>query len=424
MQTHIFPNGLKLIYEHKESNLTAIDVLCDFGSTNEPDGVKGAAHFIEHMCFKGTKNIPKPKDIFFQYDNMGAFFNAFTEKQFTCYRVKCQTPYFAHCLDILSDMMMNSTFGDFRLEENVVIEENIKNSDDPESILSESVDRICYKGSAYEFPVDTLAYHKSKFKFKTIRDLYKHYYQPSHFVVSITSKLTFKTIMTAIHHSHFIKKNECQHAAIHHQLTQFDKIQYIFTQHPIHTSHLAITFRTCSQYSKDKYTLNLLKSVLGGSLSSRLFMILREENGLTYNSHINTEYFESLGKFEIYAEFNNQKLIKNGAKKGVLPLIIGLLNGLKITPAELSLAKNYLRGNLIMEMEDIETSTIYNGSEFLFETEIVPFSKIFDTYYKNITIDQINGVIQLYFRPSNMIVGLVSSKIAAADIKKECERFR
>ena len=153
-------------------------------------------------------------------------------------------------------------------------------------------------------------------------------------------------------------------------------------------------------------------------------MILREENGLTYNSHINTEYFESLGKFEIYAEFNNQKLIKNGAKKRVLPLIIDLLKGLKITQAELSLAKNYLRGKLIIAMDDMETPNIYNGSEFLYETEIVPFSKIFDTYYKNITIDQINRVIQLYFRPSNMIVGLVSSQIAATAIKKECERFR
>jgi len=427
MQTHAFTNGLKLIYEFKESNLTAIDVLCDFGSIREPHNIKGAAHFIEHMCFKGTTHIPKPKYIFLQYDNMGAYFNALTEKQFTCYRVKCQNKYFNHCANILSDMMLNSEFGEFKTEENVVIEENIKNGDDPVFILNESVDRICYKGSAYELPIDTLAYHKSNFAFKSIFDLYKQHYQPSHFVVSVTSKLAFKSIITAINHTHFARTSSRTLSQIAlqplFQLVLQRDPQYIFTNHPIHTSHLTVAFRTCSQFSKDKYILNLLKVILGGAFSSRLFMILREENGLTYNSQVNTEYFKVAGKFEIYAECNNQKLIKNGAKKGVLPLIIDLLNNLNISQSELSLAKNVLRGKLVMAMEDIETPNIYNGSEFLYQDKIVPFSKIFEMHYKHITLGQIHQVIKLYFNPSSMIVGVVSSKIQATVIKKECERF-
>lgn len=92
--THSFQNGFKLVHEKINNNLSSsINVFCDVGSIYEPESLKGASHFIEHMCFKGTKKVPKAKDIYLTYDKIGAYLNAYTEKRYTCYTVKCDSDY-------------------------------------------------------------------------------------------------------------------------------------------------------------------------------------------------------------------------------------------------------------------------------------------------------------------------------------------
>ena len=98
--THTFENGFRVVWE-KSYNLiplTSIYVFCDVGSIHEPSDLKGAAHFIEHMCFKGTRKIPLAKDIFNKYDEIGAYFNATTENQYTEYHVRTQDQYTEHCI--------------------------------------------------------------------------------------------------------------------------------------------------------------------------------------------------------------------------------------------------------------------------------------------------------------------------------------
>jgi predicted Zn-dependent peptidase len=109
---YTFKNGLRLVYEKPISVLpvTSVQVFCDYGSIYENDDVRGAAHFIEHMCFKGTSKIPDAKDIFLNYNKIGAYFNAETDKRYTRYYVLCEDDYVKNSIYILSDMLMNSTF--------------------------------------------------------------------------------------------------------------------------------------------------------------------------------------------------------------------------------------------------------------------------------------------------------------------------
>ena len=92
IHTHVFPNGLKLIYEKSRSNIaiTDIQVFCKVGSAMESDDIRGVSHLVEHMLFKGTKRRPLSKDISITYDKAGAYFNANTEKSYTSYIVKCR----------------------------------------------------------------------------------------------------------------------------------------------------------------------------------------------------------------------------------------------------------------------------------------------------------------------------------------------
>ena len=188
VKTHTFPNGFRMVYEQSPSDIpvTYMRTLCDFGSINEPIDSKGAAHFIEHMCFKGTTMIKNSGDLNQIYDKIGAYMNATTDKLHTCYIVKCNSIYFENMARLISDMMMNSKFDEKECvkEEQVVIEENSRNGDDVNDILFSELDKMIYKGSVYEYPVDTMEYHNNNFKYSKIYELYKLFYQPNRMVLS------------------------------------------------------------------------------------------------------------------------------------------------------------------------------------------------------------------------------------------------
>jgi predicted Zn-dependent peptidase len=213
-------------------------------------------------------------------------------------------------------------------------------------------------------------------------------------------------------------------------------IQYdIKPNKKMNITKLYISFRVCSQYSThDKYVLELISHLMGGYFSSRLFTVLREENGLTYSSGASVKYTEFMGDFTISAITDPSKFIKNGNKKGVLPIIIDTLNdiiGGDITSKELLVAKHNLHGKYTLRINNPDIISMYNCEKTLLfsnksnDIEIVPFSKLYDTYYKDITLKQVNTVIRKYFLHNNMNV-CVLGEIKASNhvIQKICEKVR
>ena len=436
IKTITYPNGFRVVYE-KLPNITpvsCIEVLCDIGSVYENNETRGVSHFIEHMCFKGTKNIPIPKNIFIEYDKIGAYLNATTDKRYTYYTIKCNNEYVENSIHIMSDMLLNSTFSktEYKKEEKVVIEETMKDVNDTEEILFENLDKLLYNGSSYVFPVDTIEYHKSNLDYKKVIEMYNYFYQPNKMVLSIVSNLQFYHIKQIIEKTFFVKQNVKQiqipnKYPVYSFILPQNEIQYnIQKQNEITTGHIAIGFRT--NYC-DKYALGLLKVILSGPMSSRLFMLLREENGLTYTSYASEDYHDLLGEFVFYAETDSTKIMRNGSKMGVLPLIIKLINELikhGITGDELKLAKKYLKGDMELDLEDNANLALYNGEKLLVypSEKIVPYSKIYDTFYKNITKKDIETVIKKYFKKTNMNVCIVSENLPSLDkIKEQCEKI-
>jgi hypothetical protein len=439
IQTYIFPNGFRIIYEKPKNNLSisSIQLFCDVGSVHEHDSIRGASHFIEHMCFKGTKKFPKSKDILIQFDNIGADFNAYTDKRLTCYHVKCSDPHVKNSIQVISDMLMNSTFvkTEYNKEYKVVVEENIKNENDPDVILEENLDKLLYKGSSYEFEIDNLRYHKKRIDYNAIMEYYHSFYIPNRFVLSINTNISFDTIRQIVLKSQFMKKK----ASFNEELTkrtisfaiapQTKPQYYLHKKTGIVTNLISIGFRTCPHSSKDKYVLNLLKQILNG-LSGRLSMILRDDNGLTYSSQSDADYYEHLGDFILTAETDYKKLIKNGSGKGVLPLLIDLICNLKkngVSDEELSVAKNSKRETMKLNLEDCYNAADHNGKEYLIygdSASIIPYDKIYETCYKNITKKDIHEVACKYFKPECMSICIVGETLPSQSmVEKICNHI-
>lgn len=442
LKTYTFENGFRLIYENPKNSLpiSTIQVICDIGSVYEDDTNRGASHMIEHMVFKGTKNIKDRKFFFSEFDKFGAYINATTEKRYTYYTIKTEQKYTNKCITLLSDMLLNSTFdkNEYIKEREVVVEENIKDEDDVELKLFDHIEKIIYNGTPYSYPIDSIKYHNDDdaLEHDAVFELYKKMYKPNRMILSIITPISFEKIVSLLKLSYFCKiKTISSNFTIPNSSLEIykktDSITYDFiTDNSIEPVHICIGFKVCGYLSEDKYYLSFLKSILSDSMMGRLFMILREDNGLTYSSDIDITFNEPNGSFIIYAETNRLKILKNGKKNGVIPLIIKMLNDLinhGVTEEEVKITKGYIKGNIVLNEETNEDAALHNGVELLLKNgdNIISSYDIFEEIYKNITRQKINEIIQKYIRKDNMIVCIIGNdKIDKSQIEKECELMK
>ena len=436
MQKHTFPNGCTLVYETSNTDLpiAAIHAFVRVGSIDETRANQyGASHFIEHMCFKGTHTYKTAKSIFIEYDKIGAAFNAYTEKDHTCFTVKCNDAYLEHCVDTLGDIMLDSVFNkkEYVLETPVLMEEMIRRADDPDYILNRSLDRMLYTGTEYQRPVDDISYHTRasslSHAIRTYEDVLNYYhthYRPENMVISIVSRFSFSKIKKMVGGSKYVAKTNTpiplERIRRITSPTSKPTITYdILKKSGMDSTRIILGFRSCShsgdeQMRKDRFALDVLAQIIGGSMSGRLFMLLREKNGLTYKSSADTEYYPVGGEFTISATVDHTKLLKNGAKPGLLFLLVKLLQGLcdrGVAEAELRIAKGYMEGTRLMKREKIEHTAEYNGKQTMLypDEDFVPYSEIFDRNYKGITVGDIERVIREYLVAANLCVGIISS---------------
>jgi predicted Zn-dependent peptidase len=436
MKTFQYPNGFRMVYEKPNTNipLTSIIVFVKLGSIYETDGIRGVSHFIEHMCFKGTKRHPNSKVISHNYDRTGAFFNAYTDKEYTNYEIKCDEKHFESSIQMLSDMIMNSQFNkkEFEKEHQVIIEENITSQDDPEEIVTNNSEAILYEGTPYQFEIDALSYHKKQFlKYEDVVNTYHSYYVPQRMVVSVVSHIPFSKIKSVLKSSFFVRTP--YHNPIYYEppvyLHPLNEVRYnLKKKSDISAIYLRISFRTCTYESTDKYALDLLSKIIGTPFSSRLFTILREDNGLTYSSESTTTHYSHSGDFSIFITLNPKKLLKNGEKKGVLPLVVDLLNDLYMNGVhqdELIRFKGYVKGKHQIDLEDSLNKCEYNGKNVLLYGEnFTLFHKLYETHYHSILKKELDLVIKKYFKKSNMVFCLFGNNIPSLEtIKNVVERF-
>uniref|UniRef100_A0A6C0F721 Peptidase M16 N-terminal domain-containing protein n=1 Tax=viral metagenome TaxID=1070528 RepID=A0A6C0F721_9ZZZZ len=420
VSTYTYPNGFRLIYEKSNGSIpvTNMQIFVDFGSAYETDDSRGAAHFIEHMCFKGTKRIKESKQIQRTYDRVGAYINAYTDKRYTRYVTKCDSNYTESLMNLFADMLFNSLFreNDCAMEDKIVIEESSKSSDNSETELVDRSEEMLYNGSAFAYPIDTLAYHKKQMDCARMNELYKLFYQPNRISISIVSDLSLSHIKQMLASSPFAKLQNSApyHNTINRCITpQSDTAYYIKEKITDKTTHISLGFRINRE---DRHAAIVLRTLIGGPMSSRLFIKLREDNGLTYTSSAYVTYYDIYGDLTLYAETDSTKVMSNSnGKKGVLPLMLDVINDILkngVTVEEFEFAKGYLKGTMNGELDNNTLKCKHNGAHFL-EYPDEPFyeyTKLYDAHYKNITRKEIDDVARKYFRKDNLSVCLIGGK--------------
>ena len=444
--TFNFENGIRLIYlPRKDNNISSISVFCEVGSINEIEKSKGMSHFLEHMLFKGTTKRPNPTSISGELDQMGAYFNAYTGQELTSYIVKVNSDFIEDSIHILADMLLNSKLdkNDIKMEKEVVIEEINKGYDEPPREVIENAYEIMFRGNVLKHRIGSDEEHISKYTRKDVFEYYKKFYVSNNIILSIVSNIPFKDIIKYVNKSDFHKfKPNINLKQNPTKLPLQKQPRFKVVHKTLEQVHLIVGFPTESMYSNDRFALDMLKIILAGNMSSRLFVDLRENNGLSYNVSMDIYYHKTCGGIFIQTSLNKDSLIiKNQSnlnnnnildkfKKGEftpggLPIILENLKRLKhtlVSEEELNKAKGYIKGSFILEIENSHSVSDYFGQQLLFRHNPIENIGYLTDKYDKITSKQIMEMSQKYFDFEKLNISIIGEYVEN-DIKEFIHKY-
>ncbi len=421
MQSFTLENGLRVLFAPaKGTDTVTATVLVRVGSRYEYKKLNGASHFIEHLLFKGTKRRPTAQHISRALDAIGADYNAYTDKYVTGYHTKVDRNNLDLALDILSDMLFNSKFDpkEVNRERTVVIEEINMYKDNPIQHVEDLLEDAMFAGSTLGWNIAGTAKTMTEMPLKEILAYHKTYYRPSNMVLVVAGNIDAgaKTIVEKHFGGHkkqtdhtapfvpFVAKDAGEKAPlVRLQTKKTEQIQ------------LAIGFPSYGIDDDRNTALSLLSIILGGNMSSRLFVQVRERRGLAYFVRAANHAYDDVGAF----------MVRAGLDKKRLPLAVEtIMKELRslakagVTETELKDAKTFVRGQLSIRMEDSSNRAEWFAREAMFERKIHS-PQIYLELIDKVTTAEIKKIAKELIDFSKMSLAVVGPYKDRADFLKK-----
>ena len=372
-------NGLKLIMVPMPGLPSAtVTVWVKTGSRNEEARVNGISHFLEHMMFKGSQKRPSAKAISEAVDAIGGEFNAGTGKEWTDFYIKARVETLETVMDVLSDMLINPLIDkkEVEREKGVICEEIAMYEDTPMMHIGDIFERTIFSGNPLGW--DTTGSAKTV-KGITREDFIayrKDHYFANNMLLTISGGIdSKKTIELAEKYFNKIinAKSQMLNAKFESEQT---KPQILILPKKGEQAHLILGFRGNPRGYKNRYAESILSTILGGGMSSRLFIEVRERRGLAYAVKTSIDRFMDTGYMATYAGVDPAKATE--AIKVIKEQYFGISNGqLPISGSELTKAKEYIKGHIALALEDTQAVNSFFGEEILFLGEAKTPEEIF-----------------------------------------------
>ena len=354
-------NGVRIITAPlKGTNTVTVLVMVNTGSKNENAKNRGISHFLEHMFFKGTEKRPTTLDISKELEKVGGIYNAFTGKEHTGFWAKVDNKHCDIALDVISDMLLNSKFSkeEIKREKGTILEELNMYLDSPMIHIPDLFENLLYRNQPLGY--DEIGNRKTimSVKRKDFVDYYKKHYTSNNTVVVIAGNFNEKKAKDNI------KKyfDRPKRGVVKQQTKTYDKQnkpEILLEYKKTDQTHLCLGVRGYNTNHKDKYVLLVLSVILGGNMSSRLFISVRERNGLAYYIHTSAVDYKDVGYFAAQSGVNNRKCLE------AIKIILDEFKKVKeeeISAEEIKRAKDYLKGrtNIALESSDAVASFVAN----------------------------------------------------------------
>lgn len=306
--TIILPNGLKVITIKKDTRLASINIGVNIGSLYEDEKELGMSHFVEHMLFKGTKNRSN-EQLNRELEFLGGDYNAYTDYISTVYSITCLDEEFEKGIELLSDMILNSSFDEkeMKKEKGVVLSEIKSDKDDIEDLSISRTHEYAFHKSALKNSIAGTEEHVKGFKRKQVYDFYKKYYTPDNCVIVTVSAFSHEQMQKIITDL-FGKWEGKSHKKA--EIIKEENKELIKTTYKSQIEQGTVTYLYAFKEvcEKDKLPLKILSYKLAESSNSILFRELREERGLAYDVYSQMDLDENVNTMNIFTSVREESI--------------------------------------------------------------------------------------------------------------------
>jgi predicted Zn-dependent peptidase len=404
-------NGLRVVtVPMKNAKSVAVLILVGTGSKYETKDINGISHFLEHMFFKGTKKRPNTLKISETLDMIGGQYNAFTSKEVTGFWAKVDKKHTDVALDWISDMFLNSKFEpeEIEKEKGVVIEEANMYLDMPSAYVGELFEELLYGDQPAGWRIVGEKENIQSYTHEKMIKYYQKHYATDNTVICVAGDINPKQIAKKID-SYFgkVKKHEALGKVATKDVQS--KPQVMVHYKKTDQTHFCLGVRAYNMFDKRKYALSLMSIILGGNMSSRLFISVRERNSLAYYVHSSVDTTTDTGYLVTQAGIKNESLHK------AIELILKEykdLRDVEITPRELKKAKDYLRGSTSLGLDGTDAQASFYASQEVMEGKMFsPEEKL--KLIDKVTVSDIKKVAEEIFRQEKLnlsVIGPIEEK--------------
>ena len=367
-------NGAKIITETMDNvRSVAMGIVVGAGSGLEKDPVAGISHFIEHMAFKGTKKRTA-FDIASELDAVGGKMNAYTSKELTTYYAVTLDKHIDVAVDVLSDIFLNSVYDskEMELEKGVIVEEIKMYEDTPDELIHDLFTEVIYHGHPLGRP--TIGSEKTvrSITRETMIDYIKELYSPDNTLIALAGNIKHEDAVRLIEPAFSAMKGKLP--AMKKSVPTIKKGMKL-KHKKTEQVHMCLGTSGPSQTDEDRYAFSILDTVLGGSMSSRLFQEVREKRGLAYAIYSYNGALKDCGIYVVYAGTSKENFAQ------VVDLTIAEFNKIKksgITKEEMERSKEHLKGSLVLGLEATSSRMSYLARSLFYYDRIITIDEIFD----------------------------------------------
>jgi predicted Zn-dependent peptidase len=404
-QVSRLPNGLTVATaEMPHMASVSVGLWVGVGGRYEPAALSGAAHFIEHMLFKGTRRRTA-REISQAIEGLGGYLNAFTGEDSTCVYARAHHAHFGAVLDVIMDMFLQSRFDrdEIEKERGVIKEELAMYLDQPHQHVEELLNEMLWPdqplGRSLTGSVKTI----EGLTREQMLGFRRRNYVASAALIAAAGHVRHAAAVKAA--SRYARRFPAGPSPTFPpaDARQTAPRVRLFTK-PTAQTQMILGIRTCSRHDPRRHALRVLNALLGESMSSRLFQALREDTGLAYSVHSGLSFFDDVGVIDIAAGLDTDKLPR------ALKLIRRELRRLTETPppaAECRRARDYLVGQFDLGLEGTENQMMWLGDQLIAYGKIILPAEV-RRRIAAVTPAQVRAVARDFFRPERMNLALVS----------------
>jgi len=412
IQVHELSNGLRVVMEAIPFvRSVSFGVWVRTGSRNETPEISGISHFVEHMLFKGTDKR-SAADIADTMDAVGGQLNAFTSKEYTCYFTRTLDTHFDVALDVLSDMFFNSKLeqSEINKESNVILEEIGMYEDTPEDLAVDLLQFKSFPGNPLGMSILGTPQTVESFTTEDFRQFIKRRYSPKNVVIAVAGNINEAEVLQKISAAFGQYKSEEDNEE---EKTAVYVPGFSLKEKDIEQVHLCMGFPGIKSGIDESYALAAVNTIFGGGMSSRLFQKIREQHGLVYSVYsYNASYYDT-GIFLVYAALTPDNVFE------VLRLISEEVRGMftdKITKEQLSKAKEQLKSNFLLSLENAASRMNSIGRTLLMLNKVITPDELVEKI-DAIDLDAFYAVCNKIFMMDKISLSLVGKKVG--ELNKE-----